>query len=68
MALLRGQVHRADALPGDGVGVRAVLQQGGGDVHLILLGSNVQRSVAILEGKQGELTARVHSMVLRYLS
>lgn len=48
VAVLGGEVHGGDALPGDGVGVRAVLQQRGGDVHLVLLGSYVQGCVTIL--------------------
>lgn len=38
----------SDALPCHCVGVRAVLQQCGPDVHLVLFGSDVERCVAIL--------------------
>ena len=49
VSLLCGQVDGADALLGHGVGVGSVLQQRRGNVHLVLLGSNVQRSEAILK-------------------
>ncbi|KAG7279924.1 hypothetical protein CRUP_021557, partial [Coryphaenoides rupestris] len=42
-ALLSRQVNGADALPRHCVGVGAVLQQRGADVHLVLLGSDVER-------------------------
>lgn len=47
-ALLRCQVNGADALPRHRVGVSAVLQQCGPDVHLVLFGSDVQRRVTVL--------------------
>lgn len=48
-ALLRCQVNGADALPCHRVGVGAVLQQCGPNVHLVLFGSDVERRVAILQ-------------------
>lgn len=51
-ALLRRQVNGADALPRHGVGVGAVLQQCGPDVHLVLFGSDMQRRVAILRQRE----------------
>lgn len=57
-ALLRRQVDGADALPRHRVGVGAVLQQRGPDVHLVLLGGDVEGRVAVLEesgcGRGGE--------------
>lgn len=47
-ALLSCQVNGADALPCHRVGVCAVLQQCGPNVHLVLFGSDVERGVAIL--------------------
>lgn len=48
-ALLRRQVDGADALPRHRVGVGAVLQQRGPDVHLVLLGGDVEGRVAVLK-------------------
>lgn len=48
MALLRGQMERCDPLLGQDVGLSSVLQQHCGDLHLVLLGGDVQRSVAVL--------------------
>lgn len=48
VALLRGQVQRCDALLGQDVGLGAVLQQHRSDFHLVLLGRDVERSVAVL--------------------
>lgn len=48
MAVLGGEVHGGDALPGDGVGIGAIFQQRGRDVHLVLLGSYVQGGVTVL--------------------
>lgn len=52
-ALLRCQVDGADALPRHCVGVGAVLQQRGPDVHLVLLGGDVEGRVAVLEESGG---------------
>lgn len=52
-ALLRRQVDGADALPRHCVGVGAVLQQRGPDVHLVLLGGDVEGCVAVLEESSG---------------
>lgn len=57
VAVLRGEVQRGDALPRDGVGVRAVLQQRGGYVHLVLLGSYVQGCVTVLPTESTSLRA-----------
>lgn len=46
--LLRRQVNRADALPRHCVSVGTVLQQCGPNVHLVLLGSDVEWGVTIL--------------------
>ncbi|TNN70599.1 hypothetical protein EYF80_019183 [Liparis tanakae] len=54
-ALLGRQVNGADALPRDCVGVGAVLQQRGPDVHLVLLGGDVERRVAILRQHHGNI-------------
>lgn len=55
-ALLRRQVDGADALPRHRVGVGAVLQQRGADVHLVLLGGDVEGRVAVLpESKDRDL-------------
>lgn len=48
-ALLRRQVDGADALPRHRVGVGTVLQQRGPDVHLVLLGGDVEGRVAVLK-------------------
>lgn len=48
MALLAGQVERREAVAGLGVRFGAVFQQIDRNVHLVLLGSDVQRCVAIL--------------------
>lgn len=55
MALLRGQVERGHSLLGQDVGVSAVLQQHCSDFHLVLLGCDVERGVAVL--KQGQTDA-----------
>jgi hypothetical protein len=52
VALLCGQVQRGEAVLGLGVGLRAVLDQRGRDVHLVLLGRDVQGRVAVLGGKR----------------
>lgn len=51
-ALLRRQVERRDPLQGLGVGRGAVLKQTVGHFHLVLLGGDVERRVAILDGKE----------------
>lgn len=48
VALLRRQMQRGDALPRHAVGGCAVFQQRGGNLQLVLLGSDVQRRVAVL--------------------
>lgn len=53
-ALLCRQVNWTDALPRHHVGVCAVLQQCGPDVHLVLFGSDVERRVAVL-GQEREI-------------
>lgn len=52
-ALLCCQVNWTDALPRHRVGVCAVFQQCGPDVHLVLFGSDVERRVAILGQERG---------------
>lgn len=49
VALLRRQMQRGDALPRHAVGGCAVFQQRGGNLQLVLLGSDVQRRVAVLD-------------------
>lgn len=61
-AFLRCQVNGTDALPRHCVGVGAVLQQSGPDVHLVLFGSNVERRVAILTTRNGKSEVRWRSM------
>lgn len=53
VALLRGQVQRGDPLLGQDVGVRSVLQQHRGDLHLVLLSGDVERSVSVLIQGEG---------------
>lgn len=48
VALLRCQMKGSDALLGHDVGLGAVLKQNCGDFHLVLLGGDVERRVAIL--------------------
>lgn len=49
-------MKRGDSLLGQDVGLSPIVQQSGSDLHLVLLGSNVQRGVPILApvGKQHE--------------
>lgn len=65
MALLRRQMKRSDALFGQDVGLGAVLKQNCGDLHLVLLGGDVERRVAILVwGKEGGVTTEAVSLIL----
>lgn len=52
VAFLSCEVERSDSLPRDCAGGGAVLQQRGGYLHLILLGSYVEWSIAILGKKK----------------
>lgn len=55
---LRREVQRRDPLARHRVGGGAVLQQRGGYLHLILLGCDVERRVAVLGGEETESRAR----------
>lgn len=73
-------MKRGDSLLGQDVGLSPIVQQSGSDLHLVLLGSNVQRRVPILApvGKQhenkGDTTAvsaeeaRPHKPALFYIT
>lgn len=52
VAFLRREVQRRDSLACHRVGGGAVLQQRGGDLHLILLGCDVKRRVAVLSAER----------------
>lgn len=48
-------MERSDTLLGQNVGLSSVLQQHRGDIHLVLLSRDVERSVAILiDADRGE--------------
>ncbi len=49
VSFLGCQVQRADSLLSQNVGLCSILQQSQRNVCLVLFGSNVERSVAILE-------------------
>lgn len=54
VALLGCQVERTDALASRSIGISSVLKQRGRYLHLVLFGSYVQRSIAVLGGKASE--------------
>lgn len=66
VALLRRQMKRSDALLGHDVGLGSVLKQNRGDLHLVLLGGDVERRVAVLvggrEGGGGGVTAEAAAL------
>lgn len=57
VALLGRQVEGADALLGQGVCLRSVLQQGRGDSRLVLFGRDVKRRVPVLGGGGREVNS-----------
>lgn len=64
MALLGGQMERRDPLLCQDVGLSSVLQQNCGYFHLVLLGCDVERSVAVLIHEDtGEKMVSVVTMV-----
>lgn len=68
VAFLRREVQRGDALARHGVGGGAVLQEGGGDLHLVLLRCNVEGRVTVLgpeKQKRGESRYRAIYFISR---